>query len=75
MSEFNKGDVVVLKSGGPKMTVSDVGDYSGMAMGPKEGVKCIWFETVEGVQRPQERVFDKAVLKKHVPGPSAAYIA
>lgn len=36
--KFNKGDIVSLKSGGPKMTIvqeSDIGDH-------KE-VKCKWF--------------------------------
>lgn len=63
-SEFQKGDVVQLKSGGPRMTVSDVGDYSGFGMGPKDGVKCVWFENVKGVQKNQSEVFDAAVLNK-----------
>lgn len=65
MAEFSKGDVVQLKSGGPLMTVSDVGDYSGTAAGPADGVKCVWFDTVKGVQKNQEDVFDAAVLKKY----------
>jgi uncharacterized protein YodC (DUF2158 family) len=34
-SQFKAGDVVVLKSGGSKMTVADVNEY---------GVLCVWFE-------------------------------
>jgi len=44
VDEFRKGDVVQLKSGGPSMTVANVGDYSAMGTGPKDGVKCDWFE-------------------------------
>ena len=46
MAKFSKGDVVVLKSGGPKMTVVDVGDYS-MGLGPKNGVSCVWFDKMK----------------------------
>lgn len=45
MSGFKKGDIVKLKSGGPKMTVVSLGDYSGgMSLGPKDGVECTWFD-------------------------------
>ncbi|MBH9725128.1 DUF2158 domain-containing protein [Burkholderia contaminans] len=60
MSEFQKGDVVQLKSGGPKMVISDLGDYSGFGTGPKDGVATIWFD---GSSKKQD-VFDAAVLKK-----------
>lgn len=61
MAEFQKGDVVMLKSGGEPMTVDDVGDYaSGMSMGPKDGVRCVWFEG----KKVQRHVFDAATLKK-----------
>lgn len=42
MAEIKKGDVVRLKSGGPKMTVEEVGDYG--PLGPENGAKCTWFE-------------------------------
>ena len=42
MTSFNIGDVVRLKSGGPRMTVQDIGDYS--AKGLKVGIYCVWFE-------------------------------
>ncbi len=60
MSDFKKGDVVQLASGGPKMTVIDLGDYSGSGLGPVDGVKCQWFEK----SKKFEDVFDAAVLKK-----------
>ncbi len=58
MSDFKKGDVVQLKSGGPKMTVENVADYSGWGAGPENGAKCVWFEKNEA----KEKVFDVAVL-------------
>ncbi|MBT8766874.1 YodC family protein [Metapseudomonas boanensis] len=60
MSEIKKGDVVQLKSGGPKMTVEDVGNYGGMGMGPEHGAKCVWFEK----NKAEQKVFDVAVLVK-----------
>jgi uncharacterized protein YodC (DUF2158 family) len=65
MNEFKKGDLVEVKSGSPVMTVADFGDYTSSG-GPKEGVKCIWFD--RGGQ--QEAVFDSAVLKRHEEGGS-----
>jgi uncharacterized protein YodC (DUF2158 family) len=40
MNEFKPGDVVVLKSGGPKMTVEQVGN-DGLQ---RPTVWCDWFE-------------------------------
>jgi uncharacterized protein YodC (DUF2158 family) len=39
--EIKAGDVVQLKSGGPKMTVSQTGN---LAMTKKPAVWCDWFE-------------------------------
>ena len=52
---IKKGDVVRLKSGGPKMTVTQIGPF-----GPDgaEEAKCVWFD---GVRR-EDSVFDTAVL-------------
>jgi len=45
MSDFQKGDVVVLKSGGPQMTVEKVGQFGGgMGIASYNGVACVWFE-------------------------------
>ena len=41
---FSVGDVVRLKSGGPAMTVTDIGDDSFGTM----TVWCAWFEGVKG---------------------------
>ncbi len=61
MADFKKGDVVVMRSGGPKMTVADIGDYSGFGTGPKDGVKCQWFDKAKSF----EEVFDAEVLKAY----------
>ena len=53
---MNLGDVVVLVSGGPQMTVQRVGKA---AFG-KQPVSCIWF--VQG--KKAEGVFDIRVLKR-----------
>ena len=60
MSDFKKGDVVELKSGGPKMTIQDLGDFG--PTGPEEGALCVWFDK----DKQQEKVFDVAVLQKPI---------
>jgi len=59
MSEIQKGDVVQLKSGGPRMTVQDIGDY-GFSGDPINGALCVWFEK----NKAEEKVFDITVLVK-----------
>ena len=53
--EFAAGDVVMVKSGGPRMTVSNVGDYYGQPT-----IWCVWFE---GKQQ-NESTFAPEILKK-----------
>jgi uncharacterized protein YodC (DUF2158 family) len=60
MTAFNKGDVVQLKSGGPIMTVAELGDFT-YGGGPEHGVKCIWFDR----GRQEHALFDSAVLKHY----------
>lgn len=67
MSSFTKGMVVQLVSGGPKMSVGDIGDYSGSG-GPVDGVKCMWFDA-KNVRH--EELFDAAILKAYVASPVA----
>lgn len=40
--EFKIGDVVILKSGGPSMTVQNIGAYT--FIDHPKGLCCIWFE-------------------------------
>ncbi len=40
--EIKIGTVVQLKSGGPKMTVQDIGDYA-LNAGAENGALCVWF--------------------------------
>jgi uncharacterized protein YodC (DUF2158 family) len=51
MEQFQKGDVVRLKSSGPFMKITALGDYSGWTMSPSDTASCIWFE-VGRLNRP-----------------------
>ena len=60
MEDLKVGDVAVLKSGGPKMTVFLIetqtsGNFVGTAYG------CVWFDSESRVHR---RRFGKSLLKK-----------
>jgi uncharacterized protein YodC (DUF2158 family) len=58
MSEFNPGDQVQLKSGGPVMTVESAANGS---------VNCIWFEGKPQAQRVMSHSFPEVVLEKYEP--------
>ncbi len=62
MEEIKAGDVVVLKSGGPKMTVSQVGSFT-MSSGIDNGAKCAWFDKTT----LKEEVFHMEAIKIFVP--------
>jgi len=69
MEQFQKGDVVRLKSGGPWMIITALGDYSGWTTSPAHTASCLWFEG----EKKQETVFDIALLEKassQVQGPA-----
>jgi uncharacterized protein YodC (DUF2158 family) len=59
---FTPGTLVMLKSGGPIMTVKEVRD---------NGVVCEWFD---GKQEPQVRVFAATSLEEYKPG-AGGYVA
>jgi uncharacterized protein YodC (DUF2158 family) len=60
MEQFQTGDAVRLKSGGPYMTIMALGDYSGWTTSPSHTARCIWFEG----QKKQETILDVAMLEK-----------
>jgi uncharacterized protein YodC (DUF2158 family) len=58
--KISRGDVVMLKSGGPRMTVQNLGDAKPGSSGAVRWVHCIWFEG----NTICEYNFDLDVLKK-----------
>jgi uncharacterized protein YodC (DUF2158 family) len=60
MERFQTGDAVRLKSGGPCMTITALGVYSGWTTSCSETVACRWSEG----DKQQETVFDVALLEK-----------
>lgn len=59
MDDLNVGDVVILKSGGPRMIIEVIGDYT-MTKGINNGAYCKWFDGSKVI----EEVFDVRSLKK-----------
>jgi uncharacterized protein YodC (DUF2158 family) len=59
--EIKKGDTVRLKSGGPIMTIMDIGDYG--HSGTDDRALCVWFDG----KNPTEKVFDLATLVRDEP--------
>lgn len=58
MSRFRKGDEVQLKSGGPVMTIEELGNFQD-THGIADGARCIWFDHKD----IRQRVFDVATLE------------
>jgi uncharacterized protein YodC (DUF2158 family) len=56
-NDFKAGDVVQLKSGGPKMTIELIGKK--FESDTKNSAKCVWFEK----QKQNTAYFDLAVLR------------
>lgn len=59
MANFEKGNVVKLKSGGPAMTVERVGDFNYRGVDYVGGVVCVWFHDREA----HRDAFDTAALE------------
>lgn len=57
MSNFQRGDIVRLKSGGPEMTVTDIGKYDYI---DEDRAKCQWFDG----NNLKEKVFDFYAIEK-----------
>lgn len=58
-TEHRIGDVVILKSGGPPMTVHNIGDYPNQGLNP--AVLCVWFDNAKRV----EDVFHPNTLERY----------
>lgn len=59
--EFEPGDLVRLRSGGPLMTVESVGERSyGLGL----AVWCVWFEATGNKQVAKRETFPPIVLEK-----------
>lgn len=54
--DFKSGDVVLLKSGSPAMTIESIGTYSGVIK-----AKCIWFD---GTKKYHD-LFELSTLEKY----------
>lgn len=63
-SIFAVGDIVVLKSGGPDMTVKDFGPD----LGEDKLIICVWFEG----KKAREHAFPTVVLQKAQPPTKSA---
>lgn len=70
-TEFKPGDLVRVKSGGPIMTVEQIGKT---AMLEEDAVWCVWFEKVGNKQVAQKDTFAPVVLEK-AEKPRAAFSA
>lgn len=68
MSDWKAGDVVILKSGGPTMTVVSVGDFM-MSAGLNPGVLCVWFSKEDR----NESVFHPDALQRYEPPRPISY--
>ena len=59
-STFKKGDIVVLKSGGPQMTIDDPNGYAGE-------VDCVWFA---GAKREHAAFDPETLIPYTAPNPA-----
>jgi uncharacterized protein YodC (DUF2158 family) len=62
--EFEPGDIVQLKSGGPPMTVERIGKEEKTG---EDTVSCTWFEKSGKNQQLQRETFNPVLLQKYEP--------
>ncbi|WP_439605623.1 YodC family protein [Hydrogenophaga sp.] len=62
LTQHKIGDVVILKSGGPTMTVHAIDDYSNLGLAV--GVLCVWFDHSKRV----EDVFHPDTTQRYTDG-------
>jgi uncharacterized protein YodC (DUF2158 family) len=58
LNDFQVGDVVELKSGGPSMTIEEIGNFH--AWEAEDQAKCVWFEKTTR----KEGIFEFVTLVK-----------
>ena len=58
-TELKVGEVVILKSGGPPMTVHNIGNYTTRGLNP--GVLCVYFDNGKRV----EELFHPDTLERY----------
>lgn len=56
--DLKVGDVVVLKSGSPRMTIQNIAKYN---YSDKDKAKCVWFEGA----KKYEDIFELETLEKY----------
>lgn len=61
MADFKPGDVVRLKSGGPKMTIHDIGKYNYQDF---DSAKCDWFIQDKAPWKQEQGVYPLHSLEK-----------
>lgn len=59
--DFKNGDIVQLKSGGPKMTIISIGEYTSLG---GTGANCSWFIQDKAPWKKDSDVFPLHALKK-----------
>ena len=60
MADIKAGDLVQLKSGGPRMTADEI-------LGPTKSVRCVWFIGASGTWERREGLFNAESLKVEHP--------
>ena len=59
--DFKVGDVVVLKSGGPKMTIEKIAPRN--STNSENVIHCVWFSNVQGDEQLKDGNFVPETLK------------
>jgi uncharacterized protein YodC (DUF2158 family) len=61
--DFKVGDIVKLKSGGPKMTIEKFGTVNS---NNADGIHCVWFDNVQGDEQLKSGKFIPETLIKEL---------
>jgi uncharacterized protein YodC (DUF2158 family) len=60
--DFKVGDIVKLKSGGPKMTIEKTGPLN--SNNAETGIHCVWFVNIQGDEQLKDGKFVPETLIK-----------